>query len=339
MIRNNRVALISDLHLGIYGNSEEWHEIAINWAKWFAEDISNSGIKDIFFLGDFFHNRHEISVQTVHVASKIMEIFSKFNIIMIVGNHDAYYKNRSDIHSIGLLKGSSNVTVVDSPLILDSFGAKMAFVPWNCELPHGVFDYIFGHFEIQTFKMNNFKVCNHGLNVSDFLESRTKRVFSGHFHTKSHKIYKEGEIRYIGNPFQQDFNDCGDVKGYYILDLEDGDLKFVENKISPVFKRIKFEEIGDLKENDVSGNIIKLIIDVEVEDEDLVKNESLIRKYKPFKLEREFAVIKKKIQSDETIESINFGQILSEFVEGLNMEADEMNLVKDIIEKLYNNSK
>jgi metallophosphoesterase superfamily enzyme len=83
MIKKSKVAIFSDLHLGIYGNSTDWHDIALKWAGWIASDLKKKKIKDIFFLGDFFHNRSEISVQTVHVASLILEKLKDFNIFMI----------------------------------------------------------------------------------------------------------------------------------------------------------------------------------------------------------------------------------------------------------------
>jgi metallophosphoesterase superfamily enzyme len=79
MIKKSKVALFSDLHLGLYGNSTEWHEIALNWSDWIITDLKKKKISDIFFLGDFFHNRSEISVQTIHVASELIAKFKNFN--------------------------------------------------------------------------------------------------------------------------------------------------------------------------------------------------------------------------------------------------------------------
>ena len=79
MIKKPKVAIFSDLHLGLYGNSTEWHEIALKWADWITADLKKKKIVDIFFLGDFFHNRSEISVQTIHVASELVAKFKNFN--------------------------------------------------------------------------------------------------------------------------------------------------------------------------------------------------------------------------------------------------------------------
>lgn len=116
MLKSNRVAIFSDLHLGLYGNSENWHDTALKWADWIRGELRKQKIKEVFFLGDFFDNRSEISVQTIHVASQIIEMFEEFKLFVIVGNHDAYYKDRSDVHSLGMMRKHSNITLIEKNL-------------------------------------------------------------------------------------------------------------------------------------------------------------------------------------------------------------------------------
>ena len=52
--------------------------------------------------------------------------------------------------------------------------------------------------------MNNFKVCDHGDSPDKILEKGNK-VISGHFHLRDRRKYKNGEILYLGNPFEMDF--------------------------------------------------------------------------------------------------------------------------------------
>jgi DNA repair exonuclease SbcCD nuclease subunit len=174
-------------------------------------------------------------------------------------------------------------------------GKKIVFVPWNHELPDGKFDHIFGHFEIQTFQMNNYKFCDHGLKVMDFLASRTTNFWSGHFHTKSIKKYNEGTIRYIGNTFHHDFNDCGDDKGYHILNLEDDSVEFVKNTASPEFIKIPLTKIKNYKAEDIEGNIIKLIVDKDIEDDKVEKFKVYLSNFAPFRLTTEYNVATKTI--------------------------------------------
>jgi DNA repair exonuclease SbcCD nuclease subunit len=339
MIKKPKVAIFSDLHLGLYGNSTEWHDVALKWADWITTDLKKKKISDIFFLGDFFHNRSEISVQTIHVASELITKFKDFNMFMVIGNHDAYYKNRADVHSLGFLKGHDNITIIDQNLEVDAFGKKLLFVPWNHELPNGKFDHIFGHFEIQTFQMNNYKVCDHGFQVMDFLASRTTNVWSGHFHTKSIKKYNEGMIRYIGNTFHHDFNDSGDDKGYHILNLEDDSVEFVKNTVSPEFIKIPLTKIKDYSMEDVEGNIIKLIIDKDVDDDKVEKFKVYLSNFSPFRLTTEYNVATKTIGDVEQVDSIDIVGMFYEFYEQLNLDDEQLRRVKKINDELYEKCK
>jgi len=304
-----------------------------------VKELKKKKIKDILFLGDFFHNRSEISVQTIHVASEILDMFSEFNMIIIVGNHDAFYKNRADVHSLGLLRGHKNLTIVDQNIEINAFDKDLLFVPWNSELPEGKFDYIFGHFEIQNFKMNNFKVCDHGLSSMDFLASRTDTVFSGHFHHRNTKKYNEGSIHYIGNTFPMDFADAGNIKGYHILDIEDGSLEFFENTVSPKFKKITLSKLKSYTKVDFENNIVKLIVDVEATEKQVEKIQTYISKFKPFQFHTEYNTSSKTVDDVEELDSVDLLDSIDEFIEQLKMEDEKEKRVEKIMKELYERHK
>ena len=46
-INKPRVAIFSDLHLGVHTNSSEWHNYAVEWANWFKDECKRNNIKDI----------------------------------------------------------------------------------------------------------------------------------------------------------------------------------------------------------------------------------------------------------------------------------------------------
>lgn len=334
-IMTNNVAIFSDLHLGIYANSELWHSIALKWADWIVSDLKKRDITDIFFLGDFFHNRTEINVQTLHVASQILEKFSDFNVLMVVGNHDAYYKHRADVHSLGLIQGHENVTIIDKPYEMESHNKKFLFLPWNSSIPEGKWDYILGHFEIQNFRMNNFKVCDKGLSAIDFLASKTDTVFSGHFHHRNSRTYNEGKIHYVGNTFGMDFSDVDNEKGYYILDVETGKLEFVENVVSPKFKKLLLSKIKTYAKGDVVGNHIKLVVDKEITDVQYEKVRTYLSSLKPFQYFVEYNVRSKTVEEVEEIESVDLKEQIEEFVERMKLEKEKNDRVLKILNNLY----
>ena len=339
MLKKSKVAIFSDLHLGLHNNSEDWHKIALTWADWIVVELADKKIKDIFFLGDFFDNRSEISVQTLHVASEIFNKFKDFNMLCVIGNHDAFYKNRSDIHSMGLASGYPNITIIDHNLEFEDYSKKFSFVPWNNELPDGKYDYIFGHFEIVSFKMNNFKVCDRGLYPIDFLASKTDRVFSGHFHRRSTKKYNEGEIHYVGNTFPMDFADVDNAKGYHILDVETGELEFFENIVSPKFKKFNLSKIRSITGDDVKNNFVKMVVDLEIDDKKLDKFKAYLGKFSPYRLIIEHNVVKSTLDNVEEIDSINIPDMFDEFTKELKLKNDQNSRVDKIIKDLYERNK
>ena len=133
---------------------------------------------------------------------------------------------------------------------------------------------IFGHFEIQSFKFNQHKICEEGINSSELLK-KTPLVITGHFHLREERKYKKGTILYVGNPFQMDFGDVYSTKGYYVLDLVTSDYTFHENNISPTHQKVKLSELVETRtinkqvRDTFRNNIVKLIVDLNVASDDM----------------------------------------------------------------------
>ena len=282
-LNKTKVAIFSDLHLGVHLDSGTWHQVALNWCDWFVEELKKKDIKDILFLGDFYHHRSDISVATLHVASLILDKLNDFNVVMIVGNHDAYYKDRADINSLSILGGRKNLTVISETTTAKIFGKTFTFIPWGAnvsKLPKS--DAIFGHLEIESFKMNGYKTCDHGLSTRDLL-TKAKLIMSGHFHLRDERIYDNGTIVYVGNPFQMDFGDIDGTKGYYTLDLDTLKYEFFENTLSPKHKKISLTELTNVKSltgadinQMVNGHFIKFVVDKKA-NSDII--DTLIQKF------------------------------------------------------------
>jgi DNA repair exonuclease SbcCD nuclease subunit len=268
-----KIALIGDLHVGVNKNSEDFYEISKKWIKYFVGELEKHKITHIFILGDWHHYRDEISVKTLDVSCELMNYFPKnINIHILTGNHDCYFKDNSDVHSLQMFKEWENITVYDkSTVISTSSGKKINVVPWGGDIkPNGV-DYIFGHFEIVNFKMNNYTVCDKGLR-SDSLVGKGIDVYTGHFHKYQSKKYKKGSITYVGSPFQHDFNDVDNENGYHILDTETNECTFHKNDDTfPKFKYIKVSELKNFDIDEVNNNYVKLFIDKEVKEDVIEK--------------------------------------------------------------------
>lgn len=270
-----KVCCVSDIHVGVHQNSPMWHDTALQWATWLKKELTNKGITDIIIPGDLFHYRDEIALTTIHVVTDMLMIWKNFNILILVGNHDAYYKDKSDVNSLSIISGWENITVISEPTQITAFKKKLMICPWGTSVSEiQKSDIIFGHFEIQSFKYNQHKICDTGINSGDLLK-KAPLVVTGHFHLREERSYKNGTILYVGNPYQMDFGDVYSTKGYYILDLVTSDYTFHENNISPTHQKIKLSELVKEKSinNKVKGlfrnNIVKLIIDMNVAPDDM----------------------------------------------------------------------
>lgn len=327
---NNKICCVSDIHIGVHQNSSKWHDIAVSWAHWLSRELETKGITDILISGDMFHYRDEIAVNTLHVVSDILEIWKDFNIVMIVGNHDAYYKDRSDVNSLSILNGRDNVHVVSDITTDVIYNKTLTFCPWGTKIEDiPSCDIIFGHFEIQTFKQTAFKVCAEGINTKDIL-SRAPLIVSGHFHLREERVYDNGTILYLGNPFQMDFGDVDGIKGYYILDLTTSKYEFYRNLHSPEHKKIKLSElveIGDITKevrNDFENNFVKFIVDMNISPTDIDALMSKLSLLNPININVDYAINFNKYQIDEDSRTdftgIDIKSAISEFVNLLDIE-------------------
>lgn len=336
-INKPKVAIFSDLHLGVHSNSTDWHNYAMEWAHWFREECRSKGIKDIIFCGDWHHNRSEISVNTLQVSADILDLFAEFNLIAITGNHDIYYKHRTDVNSLSIFKNRKNVTVLEQYQTMEAFDKKLSFCPWNT--PTKVIeksDVVFGHFEIETFKMNAFKLCEEGVSIKDLLK-KSSLIVSGHFHTRHEKQFGAGTILYVGNPFQMDFGDAGNQKGYHILDLDTMEYEFFENNISPCYEKVSLSELveyGDISpivENKIKNNIVKLKIDKNISQEDMDILSAVVSKIGPEQLSVDYDINFNRILSNrddvEDLSGVNIEQAIEEFIGTMDLTN-----AKDIIE-------
>jgi len=349
-LRTDKVCCIADLHIGVHQNSIFWHETALKWAEWLKDELIKKKIKDIFILGDLYHYRDEIAVNTIHVVNQILKLWEDFNIVILVGNHDAFYKDRSDVNSLSILNGWKNITVISEPATYTILGKNATFLPWGADVKTvGKADIIFGHLEIESFKMNSHKHCDHGIKSTDLL-SKAQLIMTGHFHLRDERKYDNKTIVYVGNPFEMDFGDTGSTKGYYILDFNDLSFKFFENSLSPKHKKITLSDLTSFKsltasevKDTVTNNIVKLIVDKKITTDNI---ELLIQKigaHKPFNFSVDYSLYNDSITVNEDqpydISGVDMSKAIEEFVTLLDIEKKEdvstycLNLYKKALHK------
>ena len=165
---------------------------------------------------------------------------------MLVGNHDAYFKNSNHINSVSLTcKEYDNITVYqDIPEVIEIEGHHILLVPWIAPahrpaalnlISKAKADIVMGHLEINGSEMHPGLYCDHGLERDMF--KRYERVFSGHYHTQQ----DDGHIRYLGAPYEITWNDYNTAKGFHIYDTATREFEFYQNP-HRMFKKIFYDD-------------------------------------------------------------------------------------------------
>lgn len=267
---NNWVALITDTHAGIRGDSEHFQE----YQQKFYRDIffptcSEYGVEHIYHLGDIFDRRKFVNFKTLHSYTEhFLEPLkaSGMQMSLLVGNHDVTYKNTNEVNSPNLLlKQYDCITIYDDePVTLNlSTKNKVALIPWinnsNYQetlsfLKDTDANVVFGHFEFSGFEMHRGQISEGGMSTSGF--DKFDLVCSGHFHHKS----TVGNITYLGAPFEYTWSDFDDERGFHLLNTETLELKYVRNPYT-MFEKIIYS--GDKTPTtlpEIAGKIVKVVI-------------------------------------------------------------------------------
>lgn len=340
-----KFAVFGDLHLGIKQDSTAWHEVALEWGERFIAELQSRNIKTAVFLGDFFHNRITVSVNTLYVASQFLDMFHEagIDLHMIIGNHDQYYLNDPEVSGVQLFSKYPNITVYNKPTEVQFGSKKCWFVGWGYDQLQYSGDILFTHAEINIFRFNAKQgECNGGLKCSDLLD-RYNLVYTGHFHLRQSKKYDNGEVRYPGNPFQMDYSDEFTEKGFEIYDTETGDVEFVADKLTPKFFRIKLSDLIKVDVNKIKRAIynsyFKLIVDMNITLQDLAQLMRLVDDCQPRTSTHEWENGQKFSQSieDGDFQPFEIEKAIEKYISKMNVPRKQE--IYEIIIKLYRRAK
>lgn len=263
-----KIALLGDTHFGKKGFSEEFYNNQLKFLKeQFFPYLKENDINTVIQLGDLFDNRKIIDIKFFQDFIKdFRQLLNEWGgrFITFSGNHDIYFKNTREYSILNIIKEILSIEYYDEQTIIEINNKKIGIVPWllkDEKIKEKLLnvDYLFGHFEFIDFEVVQGVKNTHGLDKN--LNFNGKQIFSGHFHIKQN----DNLIYYIGTPFQLDWNDSGDTKGFYILDLEKDKLEFIENKISKKFIKIflgktQYGTEKDLSIENLRGNEIKIFL-------------------------------------------------------------------------------
>jgi len=114
------------------------------------------------------------------------------------------------------------------------------------------------HLELSGFEAHVGYYMDHGMSRDVF--SKFKKVFSGHFHHRSHS----DNIYYLGNPYQMYWNDFGDTRGFHVFDTETMRLNFIKNP-NEMFAKIYYNDAivnpDSMDTSKYANMFVKLIVE------------------------------------------------------------------------------
>ena len=264
-----KIAIITDQHFGARKGSVEFHQ----YFQKFYEDIffpaiAREGITTLIDMGDTFDNRRNIDLWSLKWAKE--NYFDRLRdmgvaVYSIVGNHTAYYKNNNTVNTIDLLlREYNNIVTIRDFAEYTIGGTKFAFLAWiNKENEKAMTKKIkaskakvaCGHLELNGFSPYKGFEQTRGQDIEHL--QKFDRVFSGHYHTRSN----DGQVFYLGNPYEMYWNDVGDPRGFHIFDTDTMEHTPVNNPYK-IFYNLYYEDDDAqlLDTRQFAGKILKLIV-------------------------------------------------------------------------------
>ena len=222
-----KVAIITDTHYGCRKGSKLFQDYFESFYKnIFFPTLEQHGITNVIHMGDAFDSRKSIDYQSLEWAKRVVfDPLKKYEVHMLVGNHDCYFKDSNHVNSPELLlQDYSNIKTYSSPTNTKIGGIDITLIPWICSdnydetlkvIQKSNAKIAMGHLELRGFYVNKHLVMDdHGMDSTIF--SKFEKVFSGHYHTRS----DNGKIFYLGNPYEMYWTDVNDTRGFHIFDTE-----------------------------------------------------------------------------------------------------------------------
>jgi len=342
-----KIALITDTHFGARNDNSNFNEYFFNfYENQFFPYLKEHGITDVIHLGDVMDRRKYVSYRIAKdFRERFINRFENINFHMLVGNHDTFYKNTNDVNSLQeLVDGRhNNIKVYDKSTEVEFDGFKILFVPWiNADnmshttnmLKTSDAQVCMGHLELNGFEMQKGLVMDHGWDKHEF--KRFDMVMSGHYHHKS----DDGQIYYLGTPYEIYWNDWNDPKGFHVFDTEKRELERIINPLK-IFSKIFYDDSNKSYDNfDMSPYKDKYVKLVVVNKKDLYQFDQFVDKLLQadcyeVKIIEDFSELNANNVSDDIVENTEDTMTLLErYIDDLDVTLSKSRL-KNTMRTLY----
>ena len=354
--------IFTDLHVGISNDKPSRQKIAEKVIDEIVGRIETEGIKQVFFLGDLFHQRTSIEVTSLNVANDIVrKLASLCKVYLLQGNHDLYEKYNSVITSLNIFD-LNNVNVVSVPTEIRLNGQNVLLVPWLCGTTlqehitrNGLsdqYDMMMGHFDISysgdirakgqayadAYKSGgrNFSEVETGNIISEILHHTRdfSTIYMGHIHDHETVAFENRTWNIVGSPQYQvhDMQRLPDEKkqhGYYILDGNNQET-FHETSTVPRFVTLYASDVigGKVDESKLKGSIVRRCYDVILSEEQKGQMDEIVNRANVYEEDSSVFVLG---VSEEDQENEGDNGIAGE----MGIVVDKFDYIKKQIEKIH----
>jgi len=337
-----RIGLITDTHYGAKKGSKYLHDyFELFYKNVFFPALEEHGVEAVIHMGDAFDSRKSIDYQSLEWSKRVVfDPLQKYDVHMIIGNHDTYFKSTNSVNSPNLLLQTyPNIRTYSSPQTAKVGNLDIMMLPWICsenyeeslvQIKKTKAKVAMGHLELQGFRVNrNLIMEEHGLEA-DIFKNFTK-VFSGHYHTRS----DNGRIFYLGNPYEMYWTDVNDTRGFHIFDTETLTHTPINNPYK-LFYNVYYEDtpyqLFDASEYE--NKIVKVIVRKKTKPKDF---EKFIDKLYTAGIQELKIVENFEIQENEEFdidEEESTISILNRYIDEAEFDFDK-NIIKGIFQDLY----
>lgn len=261
----SKVLITADLHIHPHRNDTRRIEDGLECLRWIYKTAEIAGIKYVIFAGDFLHHRFSLNSYAYSKASDIVLEANEKGIdsIMLLGNHDMYYEDRWDVHSLSPMRELA--VIIDKPTTMEFGGYEVDFLPYTPHPSKHLRDFkgsarvLISHLAVADAVLNakyDIKSVEDDSKDKEVISAsafdRWPKVWLGHYHYGQKVSHN---VEYIGSPMQLSYGEAGQRKQIAIFDLATLETTYVENTVSPKFHIV---EDADEVPREVTNSYIQM---------------------------------------------------------------------------------
>jgi DNA repair exonuclease SbcCD nuclease subunit len=334
-----KIAIIGDLHIGARDASKIHHAYMQSVLDEFFDYLKDNDIKYVIQLGDLFDSRKVLHLWAWDFFDKVIQPRLDslgIHFFILVGNHDSHYRDTLAINTPELmLSNHKNVSVISEPVDVVIGDQSFLLIPWINKTNHDTImkmvsdsesKYCCGHFEFDGFDLYKGNPAKGHFKHTEF--KKFERVYSGHYHTSSHK----DNVVYSGTPYELTWQDCDDAKSFIIHNESSYDV-IRTNKT--LYNKIRYSEDTNIDESEVRNKIIRVVVDKRPDKILFNKFIQQIESFSPHEVKIQEIFSDTLSEDVVSVDITKTRDVIIEYLDGSKIDLDKDKILS-IFDELYN---